>query len=120
MKRFKSNINNSKGITMVALVITIILMLILAGVSVTSALNGGLFSTAERAVDQTQKSEDKEMLFDSLIKAMTNSDTVDIQVIEEDLPDWTIEEVNNEYKCTSPNGNKFLLTKYGDLTDINE
>ena len=43
-----------KGITLVALVITIIVMLILVGVSVTVALNGGLFSTAENAVDRTE------------------------------------------------------------------
>ena len=35
-----------KGITLVALVITIIVMLILVGVSVTVALKGGLFKTA--------------------------------------------------------------------------
>ena len=42
-----------KGITLVALVITIIVMLILVGVSVTVALNGGLFTTAETAKDAT-------------------------------------------------------------------
>ena len=42
-----------KGITLVALVITIIVMLILVGVSVTVALNGGLFTTAETAKDKT-------------------------------------------------------------------
>lgn len=38
-----------KGITLVALVITIIVMLILVGVSITVALNGGLFDTAKDA-----------------------------------------------------------------------
>ena len=33
----------NKGITLIALIITIIIMLILAGVSVTVALKGGLF-----------------------------------------------------------------------------
>lgn len=42
-----------KGITLVALVITIIVMLILVGVSVTIALNGGLFDTANSAKNQT-------------------------------------------------------------------
>jgi len=44
-----------KGITLVALVITIIVMLILVAVSVTVALNGGLFTTAENAIDQTNE-----------------------------------------------------------------
>lgn len=38
-----------KGITLVALVITIIVMLILVGVSVTVAINGGLFGKAKEA-----------------------------------------------------------------------
>ncbi len=42
-----------KGITLVALVITIIVMLILVGVSVTVALNGGLFDTAKDATTKT-------------------------------------------------------------------
>ena len=40
-----------KGITLVALVITIIVMLILVGVSITVALNGGLFTNAKDAAD---------------------------------------------------------------------
>lgn len=42
-----------KGITLVALVITIIVMLILVGVSVTVALQGGLFDTAKDAAKRT-------------------------------------------------------------------
>lgn len=54
-----------KGITLVALVITIIVMLILVGVSVTVALNGGLFSTAENAVDRTEDALTQENDLDS-------------------------------------------------------
>lgn len=43
-----------KGITLVALIITIIVMIILVGVSVTFALNGGLFTTAEGAAENTK------------------------------------------------------------------
>lgn len=42
-----------KGITLVALVITIIVMLILVGVSISVALNGGLFDNAKDAADNT-------------------------------------------------------------------
>ena len=42
-----------KGITLIALIITIIVMMILVGVSVTVALNGGLFSQAENAKRRT-------------------------------------------------------------------
>lgn len=42
-----------KGITLVALVITIIVMLILVGVSISVALNGGLFTNAKDAANNT-------------------------------------------------------------------
>jgi len=55
---------NSRGITLIALIITIIVMLILVGVSVTVALKGELFSTAKQASAQTQEERDKELALD--------------------------------------------------------
>ena len=56
--------NNNKGITLIALVITIIIMLILASVSINMAVNGGLFSYAGRAASETNKAiqDEQEML----------------------------------------------------------
>ncbi len=44
---------DQKGITLVALVITIIVMLILVGVTITIAFNNGLFGKAREARDNT-------------------------------------------------------------------
>ena len=55
------NMKTQKGITLIALVITIIVMLILVGVSVTVALNGGLFSTAQKATEETAARRDEEL-----------------------------------------------------------
>ena len=52
---------NQKGITLIALVITIIVMLILVGVSVTVALNGGLFSSAQQAATETANKRNEEL-----------------------------------------------------------
>ena len=49
-----------KGITLVALVITIIVMLILVGVSVTVAINGGLFDKAKEGATGTQEAANAE------------------------------------------------------------
>ena len=49
-----------KGITLIALIITIIVMLILVGVSVSVALNTGLFKTAQSAAKNTQIAREKE------------------------------------------------------------
>ena len=53
---FKGN----KGITLVALVITIIVLLILAGVSITFALQGNILSNAQNAVDKYDNASTKE------------------------------------------------------------
>ncbi len=52
---------SQKGITLIALVITIIVMLILVGVSVTVALNGGLFTTAKEAAEGTASKRNEEL-----------------------------------------------------------
>ena len=49
----KKNIKNQKGITLIALVITIIVMLILVSVTITMAVNGGLFGYAKNAAVET-------------------------------------------------------------------
>ena len=51
----KKTFKNSKGITLVALVITIIILLILAGISISALTNTGIF---QKAKDAKQKSED--------------------------------------------------------------
>ena len=51
----KKQIDNEKGITLVALVITIIILLILAGISISALTNTGIF---QKAKDAKQKSDD--------------------------------------------------------------
>ncbi|MGN1310412.1 MAG: hypothetical protein ACI4VP_01660, partial [Clostridia bacterium] len=54
----KTRRNN--GITLIALIITIIIMLILVGVTITVAVNGGLFEYAGRAGKETNEAIEKE------------------------------------------------------------
>ena len=51
---------NDKGITLIALVITIVIMLILASVSINMAVHGGLFSYAGRAASETNEAMNQE------------------------------------------------------------
>ena len=53
---------NYKGITLIALIITIIVMMILVGVSVTIAINGGLFGATREASFKTMMSGYKEQV----------------------------------------------------------
>ena len=47
--------NTNKGITLISLIITIILMLILASVTISMAVGGGLFENAEKSASDTEK-----------------------------------------------------------------
>lgn len=48
------------GITLVALVITIIILLILAGISIAALSNQGLFKKATQATNETEKAQKNE------------------------------------------------------------
>ncbi len=54
----------NRGITLVALVITIVILLILAGISISTLTNTGIF---QRAKDAKQKSENSQKEEDKLI-----------------------------------------------------
>ena len=65
-----------KGITLIALIITIIVMMILVGVTVSVSLNGGLFDTARRAAQETEK----EAIYDQIVSAIKLKDNGKIDV----------------------------------------
>ena len=71
----KEKRNNKKtGITLVALVITIVIMLILASVTI-GAINGGLFDYAGKAKTDTEETANKEGIQESYILAKGKSKT---------------------------------------------
>lgn len=70
---------DQKGITLVALIITIIVMLILVGVSITIALNGGLFDTTKEAANETQNQINKE---NQLSNGKVNIDGTEVNISE--------------------------------------
>ena len=56
------NKQSKSGITLIALIITIIVMLILVGVTVTVAINGGLFKSAKEGAEGTTMARVKEQM----------------------------------------------------------
>ena len=50
----------NKGITLIALIITIIVMLILVGVTINVAMSGGLFTTAKEAKENFGDFDDED------------------------------------------------------------
>ena len=57
---FMKKENKDKGITLVALVITIIILLILATISIQSLTNTGLFAKAQEAKEKSQNAEENQ------------------------------------------------------------
>ena len=76
---------NSRGITLIALIITIIVMIILVGVTVNVALNGGLFRSAEKAAYQTDVSVIKEALLERAADLYAKDGDLDSLTSIEDL-----------------------------------
>ena len=72
----------NKGITTIALVITIVLMLILASVAVNVSINGGLFEYSRKAKLETEITELQEML---MKKQMINEGKISNGTINEIL-----------------------------------
>ena len=119
------SINNNKGITLIALIITIIVMLILVAVTINVALNGGLFERAKNAKEQTQLQMDREELLSAATAAVDpHTGIVDATKLSNGLRDgWIISEneENNEvvsYTCISPNGNEFTVNTRGMITYV--
>ncbi len=72
MKFFKRN----KGITLVALVVTIVIMLILAGVTLNIALGeNGLFKMATKSVDKYKEASEEEQRQTARFNAIMNKET---------------------------------------------
>ena len=106
---------NNKGITLVALVITIIILLILAGISIQAITNTGLFANAKQAKEKSMEGQLKEEITLAIQSIQAeevykgNSVTLETlagengqlkNVLGDDLSEaeFTGEEINGEYK----------------------
>ena len=90
----KKKINREKGITLIALVITIIILLILAGISISALTNQGLFKNAKEAKNRTENSqkEEQEILNqyeDELNRHLSNNDKTEEKLVDK-VNDGTI------------------------------
>lgn len=61
MRNIKNKINNMKGITLIALVITIVILIILSGITISVILgNEGIFNKTKTATQEYQNAQDYE------------------------------------------------------------
>ena len=101
---------SQSGITLIALIITIIVMLILVGVTINVALNGGIFSKAEEATTKTKITQIQEALAMKRGEVLADykgkaPDDYGIELSDLNLP----EELKTEY------GNKLIISTDGKL-----
>ena len=123
---------NNKGITLVALVITIVILLILAGVSIQAITNTGLFANAKKAKEKSMEGQLKEEISLAIQSIQTeeiykgNSVTLETLAggqLEKELKDITAElaegEINGEYKDYEYTiDDKFNVTINGPITGV--
>ena len=72
------NIKN-KGITLIALAITVVVLLILVGVTISQVTENGMFNISNTAKDNVNKSEEKEILNTSAISAISKSSKAKVE-----------------------------------------
>ena len=105
----KGNTNN--GITLIALIITIILMLILASITINVAIDGGLFNYAKKAIDSTEIASEKETLQKATIMAESTSKTGRVTVKELQK---VINNIAEENKATAMDDGDIIVVKFNE------
>ena len=110
----KQKLKNEKGITLVALVITIIVLLILAGVTLSMVMgDSGIFGKANNAKEQTQLSNAEEMRKLAVLENEVKSVSGDADALTNEELKTEIEKKLTEQGYTV---NGSTVTYYGDKT----
>ena len=102
------NIRNRRGITLVALVITIIILLILAGVAITTLTQTGLFENAKQAKQKSKNAQELENVtlanyenkIDSTVNGSRDTVTISKEEYQELKEEITPKEIN--FQLTIP------------------
>lgn len=120
----KSNSNQisweyNKGITLIALIITIIIMLILATVTIKISSQGGLFEYAGKATRETTIAQEREQIQEAYVYASSNSLTG--EVFAEDLQSELENNLGMNKTTTIGNGGnlRVLFLKTNNLYYVN-
>ena len=115
--------NKNKGITLIALVITIIILIILAGISA-ATLTGknGLFSRAKQAKENSKYSSIEEQVKLAVNASYDNTASLNKEMLKENLNkiegiNPKIENVEFDVKITIY-GYQFLITELGQVTNV--
>ena len=100
---------NKKGITLVALVITIVILLILAGISISTLTNTGIFGKAKEAqkVSENAEKEQKNILSEYEDEIYNNASTSNVEKVSDSKP--------GELEIDESNPNEYIINSIEDL-----
>ena len=109
-----------KGITLVALVITIVILLILAGISIQAITNTGLFENAKRAAEESKYANAEEKVKMAVMasydeKASLNKDLLKKSLNKIDGINPKVTEITWDLKV-NVDGYEFTITEVGTVT----
>ena len=111
---------STKGITLIALVVTIIVLLILAGVSIAMLTgNNGILSQAGRAKKETNDAADREMLQLAVMSSFGTDGKIDINKLKTEVEEIGGEISGTTFPVTISKGNISLeVQEDGKYTEI--
>ena len=109
-----------KGITLVALVITIVILLILAGISIQAITNTGLFENAKRATEESKYANAEEKVKMAVMASYDENASLNKDLLKDSLNkidgiNPKVTEVTWDLKV-NVDGYEFTITKYGTVT----
>lgn len=120
------NLKETRGITIIALTITIIILLILAGISVgTLTSDNGLLKETNKGKEQAEIKSEKDLLDIAIISAMqkdaynkVTKENLDTELDKEPGSEkYTSEQVGDEIKITFIDGGRsYLVNSKGDVS----
>ena len=103
------------GITLIALVITIIVLLILAGVTLNTLMGeNGVLKQATGAKDMTEKTGTREEIQTALLSRKIGTDKMLVEDLREQIPGATIETVSGATDMCYVTKNGVTVTVYED------
>ena len=117
----KKIVKENKGITLIALVITIVVLIILAGIAVSMTIGeNGIFTKAKEARDKTKIAEIKELIQLKILESQSDSKLFDYNVLKENLKDIGIKiSEKEEYPINIKlEGYHFKIDSEGNVSQV--
>ena len=118
----KNSCKKENGITLMSLVITIVILLILAGISIQAITNTGLFANARKAVEETKYANAEEKVKIAVMTSYDAGETLNKEYLKDNLNKTEginpkVTEVTWDLKV-NVDGYEFTITEYGTVTCV--